>query len=119
LGCNIPYEGVKDLNMKITNFVKVMEIIKQIFKLSLVPSHTRIQIYKTLARPTLSDGSEAWTIRSNDERKHTSRNVLHNKDCRIHPLRTQKKQRNYEKIIEKKLERACWKNECRYDPPKF
>jgi hypothetical protein len=49
--------------------------------------------------------------------------------CRIHHLRPQKKRRNYERIthitnnrinikIQKKLERACWKDECRQVPPK-
>jgi hypothetical protein len=52
-----------------------------------------------------------------------NRNALHEEDCRILPLRLQKQQ-NYERIaysinnrsyrkIQKKLERACWKDECR------
>jgi hypothetical protein len=47
---NIPYEGEKDLNITTLNFVKVLGIINQIFKPSLVSRHTRIRIYKTLAR---------------------------------------------------------------------
>jgi hypothetical protein len=66
---NIFYEGKKDLNIKSANFVKVLGIINQIFKPSLVSRHTRIRIYKTLARPVLSYGSEAWTIRRTDERR--------------------------------------------------
>jgi hypothetical protein len=69
LGYNIFYEGEKDLNIKAANFVKVLGIINQTFKLSLVSGHTRIRIYKTLARPVLSYGSEAWTIRRTDERR--------------------------------------------------
>jgi hypothetical protein len=57
------------LSIKAVNFVKVLGIINQIFKPSLVSRHTRIRIYKTLARPVLSYGSEAWTIRRTDERK--------------------------------------------------
>jgi hypothetical protein len=68
----------------------------------------------------LSYKSEAWTVRRND----ISRIALHVEDCWIHPLRTQKKQRNHEKIrhsinnrmyrkTQKKLERACWKDKCR------
>jgi hypothetical protein len=68
LGYNISYEGEKDLNIKAANFVKVSGIINQIFKPSLVSRHTRIYIYKTLARPVLSYESEAWTIRRIDER---------------------------------------------------
>jgi hypothetical protein len=50
LGYNISYEGEKDLNIKAANFVKVLGIINQIFKPSLVSRHTRIHIYKTVAR---------------------------------------------------------------------
>jgi hypothetical protein len=63
LGYTISYEGEKDLNIKAANFVKVLGIINQIFKPWLVSRHIRIRIYKTLARPVLSYGSEAWTIR--------------------------------------------------------
>jgi hypothetical protein len=69
LGYNISYEGEKELNIKASNFVKVLGIINQIFKPSLVSRHKRIRIYKTLARPVLSYGSEAWAIRRTDERR--------------------------------------------------
>jgi hypothetical protein len=69
LGYNISYEGEKDLNIKPANFVKVLGIINQIFKPSLVSRHTGIHIYKTLARLVLSYGSEAWTIRRTDEKR--------------------------------------------------
>jgi hypothetical protein len=67
MGYNISYEGEKDLNIKAANFVTVLGITKQIFKPSLVSRHTRIRIYKTLARLVPSYGSEAWTIRRTDE----------------------------------------------------
>jgi hypothetical protein len=57
------------LNIKAANFVIVLGIINQTFKTSLVSRHTRIHIYKTLARPVLPYGSEAWTIRRTDERR--------------------------------------------------
>jgi hypothetical protein len=63
VGYNISYEGEKDLNIKAANFVKALGIINQIFKPLLVSRHTRIRIYKTLARPVLSYGSKAWTIK--------------------------------------------------------
>jgi hypothetical protein len=65
----ISYEGEKDLDIKAANFVRVLGIINQIFKPSLVSSHTRIRVYKTLARPVLSYGSETWTVRRTDERR--------------------------------------------------
>jgi hypothetical protein len=66
---NICYEGEKDMSTKAANFVKILGIINQIFKPSLISRHTRIRIYKTLARPVLSYGSEAWTIGRTDERR--------------------------------------------------
>jgi hypothetical protein len=68
LGYNISHEGERDLNIKAVNFVKVLGITNQISKLSLVSRHTRIRIYKTLAKPVLSYGSEAWAIRRTDEK---------------------------------------------------
>jgi hypothetical protein len=68
LGYNKSYEGEKDLNIKAANFVKLLRIINQIFQPSLVFRHTTICIYKALARPVLSYGREAWTIRRNYER---------------------------------------------------
>jgi hypothetical protein len=75
LGYNISYEGEKDLSIKAANCVEVLGIINQIFKPSLVSRHTRIRIYKTLARPVLSYGSEAWTIRRTDERRLISTEI--------------------------------------------
>jgi hypothetical protein len=69
LGYNISYEGEKDLNIKSANFVRVLGSINHIFKPSLVSRHTRIRIYKTLARLVLSYGSEAWTMRRTDEKR--------------------------------------------------
>jgi hypothetical protein len=43
------YEGEKYLDIKAANFVKVLGIINQIFKPSLVSRHTRIRIYKRVA----------------------------------------------------------------------
>jgi hypothetical protein len=41
-------------------------------KPSLLQKHTRIKIYKTLTRPVLACGCEAWTIRKNDETRITA-----------------------------------------------
>jgi hypothetical protein len=63
---NISYEKDVDISTKILNYNRVMGIIDQIFKPSLVQKHTRIKVYKTLARPILTYGSEAWTICKSD-----------------------------------------------------
>ncbi|KAJ4449257.1 hypothetical protein ANN_00654 [Periplaneta americana] len=72
LGHQISYEEEKDLNEKIIKFNRAMGIINQIFKPTLVQKHTRTRIYKTLARPILYFGSEAWTIRNIDSQRLTA-----------------------------------------------
>jgi tRNA U34 5-methylaminomethyl-2-thiouridine-forming methyltransferase MnmC len=62
------YEGEKDMPSKISKFVRTIGIINQVFKLSLVQKHTRLNICRTLTRPVLIYGSEAWTIRKADEK---------------------------------------------------
>jgi hypothetical protein len=49
---------------KISKFVKKQSVCK----LSLVQKHTRLNIYRTLARSVLIYGSEAWTIIKADEK---------------------------------------------------
>jgi hypothetical protein len=68
LGCTLTYEGEKDMPSKISKFLKTIGVINQVFKPSLIQQHTRLNIYRTLARPVLIYGSEAWTIRKADER---------------------------------------------------
>jgi hypothetical protein len=69
LGCILSYEREKDMPSKISKFVKTIGVINQVFKPSLVQQHTRLNIYRTLARPVLIYGSEAWTIRKADEKR--------------------------------------------------
>jgi hypothetical protein len=51
------------MEVKISKFVKATGVINSVFKPSFVQKHIRLQVYKTLARPVLSYGSEAWTIK--------------------------------------------------------
>jgi hypothetical protein len=44
---------------KISKFVKTIGVINRVFKPSLIQQHTRLNIYRTLARPVLIYGSEA------------------------------------------------------------
>jgi chromosome condensin MukBEF complex kleisin-like MukF subunit len=52
-----------------------MGIINQIIKPSLVQKHTLINIYKTLARPILTYGSESWIICKSDRARITANEV--------------------------------------------
>ncbi|KAJ4428831.1 hypothetical protein ANN_25824 [Periplaneta americana] len=49
-----------------------MGMINNIMKPSLVQRHTRIRLYKILARSVLCYGSEAWTLRKKDESRITA-----------------------------------------------
>jgi hypothetical protein len=53
-----------------------MGIINQIFKFSLVQKHTRIEVYRILALPNLTYGSEAWTFRKSDRITASEMKVL-------------------------------------------
>jgi hypothetical protein len=72
LGYKLSFVGELDLPGKISKYSKTMGTINNIFKPSLVQKHTRIHIYKTLARPMLCYRSEAWTIRKSDENRITA-----------------------------------------------
>jgi hypothetical protein len=49
-----------------------MGIIKAVLKPTLAQKHTRTRLYKTLARPVLFYGREAWTIRKGDSNRLTA-----------------------------------------------
>jgi hypothetical protein len=44
-------------------------VINQVFHPAKVRKHTRLSACKTLARPILTYGSEAWTIRKKDKQR--------------------------------------------------
>jgi len=66
LGYKLSFQGEVDLPQEITTYTKTMGIINEVLKPTLMQKHTRIRLYKTLARPGLCYGSEAWTIRKGD-----------------------------------------------------
>jgi len=52
----ISHKNIKKYSERILNYNGAVEIMKQVF------IHTRIRIYKTLARSMLAYSSEAWTV---------------------------------------------------------
>jgi hypothetical protein len=58
LGCNISYQEEKDIHSKITTFLQILGLLNNTLKPNLVQRSTRLKLYKTLALPTLSYGSE-------------------------------------------------------------
>jgi hypothetical protein len=63
LGCNISYQGEKDIHFKITKFLQILGLLNNTLKPNLVQRGTRLKLYKTLALPTLLYDSEIWTIK--------------------------------------------------------
>lgn len=63
LGCSLSYEAEKDIDIKLSEFLKVTGLISMIFKPSEVQKRTRIKIYNTLALPTILYGIENWTMK--------------------------------------------------------
>jgi hypothetical protein len=72
LSYNLSYSDAKDMAIKISKFVKFTGAINQVFKPSQIQRNTRLKVYKTLARPVLTYGNEAWTIRKTNERRLTT-----------------------------------------------
>jgi hypothetical protein len=50
-------------------FNRALRIINRVFNPENVRKHTRLSAHKTLARPLLTYGCEAWTIRKQDEER--------------------------------------------------
>jgi hypothetical protein len=57
----------KNVDSKISKFLKITEIINNIFTPKEVRKNTRIKLYSTLALPVLLYGSECWTSKAEDE----------------------------------------------------
>jgi hypothetical protein len=51
--------------------------MNQVFSSAKVRKHTRLRAYKTLARPVLTYGSEAWTIKKQEEQRLTTAEMKH------------------------------------------
>jgi hypothetical protein len=67
LGTLVLDENEKDADSKISEFLKIIGIINNIFKPNKVRENTRIKLYSTLALPVVLYGSEIWIIKAKDE----------------------------------------------------
>jgi hypothetical protein len=67
LGCQISYEGERDVKNKISKFPQVTGTINNVLKPNQVQKSSRMKIYNTLAIPTLIYGSKIWTLTQEDK----------------------------------------------------
>ncbi|KAJ4437904.1 hypothetical protein ANN_13843 [Periplaneta americana] len=75
-GYNLSIFEELDISQEINKYTRAMGVINSVMKPSLVHKHTRIRLYNTLARPMLSYGSEAWTLRKADKSRITACEML-------------------------------------------
>jgi len=69
---NISYEGELDIENKLNNFLKITDILNNVFRPQKTLKKTIIKLYNTLALPLLLCGSEIWTIKASDARRITA-----------------------------------------------
>jgi hypothetical protein len=67
LGTSVSYENEKDIDIKISTFLKITGIINNIFKPNKARKNTRIKLYSTLALLVLLYSSDSWTIKAIDK----------------------------------------------------
>jgi hypothetical protein len=77
----ISYENEMDINNKLNNYLRITDIINNVFRPNKTLKKTRIKLCNTLALPTQLYGSENWTIKARDARRITAAEM---KNSRIH-----------------------------------
>jgi hypothetical protein len=67
----ISCENEMDID-KLNNYLKITDIINNVFRPKKTLKKTRIKLYNTVALPTLLYGSENWAIKARDVRRITA-----------------------------------------------
>jgi hypothetical protein len=96
LGCQLSFEGEKDLQEKIIKFQNTVGILNNILRPNKVQKATRLKVYSTLANPALICGSEIWTLRKEDKHRLTATEMkfLQQDTQLMETKRTRKSNRN-------------------------
>ena len=79
LGNTISYEGELDIDNKLNNFLKITDILSNVFRPQKTRKKTRIKLSNTLALPVLLYGSATCTIKASDARRITAAETKHMK----------------------------------------
>ena len=78
LGNMIFYEGELDIGIKLNNFLKIIGILNNVFRLQKKSlKKTTIKLHNTLALPVLLCGSETGTVKARDARRITAAEMKH------------------------------------------
>ena len=65
LGFEIRYENEKVIQRKLATFSKILGVLNNIFKQTLVQNSSTIKVYTALAVPIILRGSESSALRKN------------------------------------------------------
>jgi len=69
LGCEISYDGEKDVQQKLSKFSQILAILYNPFKTTLVQKFSKIRVHNALAVHFLLHGSEIWTPRKKSKKR--------------------------------------------------
>jgi hypothetical protein len=72
LGNMISYERELDIDNKLNNYLKITDILNNVFRLQKTLKRTRIKLYNALALPVLLYGSETGTVKARDASRITA-----------------------------------------------
>jgi len=72
LGSVISYEGELGTDSKLNNFLKITDILNNVFRPQKVLKKSRIKLHNTLALPVLLYGSETWIVKASEGRRITA-----------------------------------------------
>jgi hypothetical protein len=90
----ISYERELDIDNKLNNYLKITDILNNLFRPQKSLQKTTIKLNNTLALPVLLHGSVTWTVKARDARRITAGDEIHEKNSRIHSDRSQNKHTN-------------------------
>ena len=68
----ISYKKEWDIQNKLHNYLKITDILNNVFRPQKNLQKTRIRLYNALALPVLLYGSETWTIKAREARRITA-----------------------------------------------
>jgi hypothetical protein len=83
-----------DIDDKLNNYLKITDIMDNVFGQQKTLHETRMQLHSTLTLAAVLHSSGNWTIKARDARSMRSRDEIHEKNRRIHLDRTQNKHRD-------------------------
>jgi hypothetical protein len=86
LGFEMPCENEKVVQQKLETFSKILGVLNNTFKQTLVQKFSTIKVYTALALPIILCGSESCTFRKKYIKKMDTNQYDNFQNSRIHPF---------------------------------